>query len=225
MGEVGIFQFLRVGGGHGVHRVGAQDRAFEKIHIPIHHQRAVVCPALIQTEQIPQTLRAVASLILDVVDGQNRADGAAARLPHAVILQVDGDQGGLPVVAVDHVRPEVQMLQHPHHGAGEKAEALPVVHIAVQIRAAEVLLVIQKIPRHAVLFHGKQAAVCVPPRKIHIVEAAESQLPAKGLFDPLIQGQDHRRAYPLLRQSRGERACYIGKPPGFAEGNGLAGRV
>ena len=150
VGEVGHFQLVGVGGGDGVDSVGAEDGTLQQVHVPVHDDGTVVGPALVQAEQIAQGLHTVAALVLDVVDGQGGLDGAEAVLPHAVILQIDGHQGGLPVVAVDDLRPEFQVAQHPHDGPGEEAEALAVVHVAVQVRAVEVLLVVQEVPGDAV---------------------------------------------------------------------------
>ena len=111
--------------------------------------------------------------------------------PDTVILEVDGHQGGLPVVAVDDVGPEFEVPQHPHHGPGEEAEALSVIHIAVELRAAEVLLVVQEVPCHALPLQGEETAVAVPPGQVHIVVALELQLVTEALLHPRIQRQHH----------------------------------
>ena len=131
MGKKGVLQFLGIAGGHGGNRGGAEDGCLQQIHIAVHHNGAVVHPAMVQTKQVAHDFCAIPALILNVVNGHDRADGAVACFPHAVVLQVDGDESGLPVVAVDHIRPEGHVGQHPHHGSGEETEPLPVVHIAV----------------------------------------------------------------------------------------------
>lgn len=81
------------------------------------------------------------------------------------------------------------MVQHFHNGPGEKAEAFSVIRAAVQLRAAEILLVIQKIPRDTVLFQGEQAAVGVPPRKIDIIVAQKVSWSAKRSFTRRYSGR------------------------------------
>ena len=115
VGKVGAFQLRGVGRRHGVHRVGAKNRALEQVYVPVHEEGSVLRPAVVQAEQVPQRLQTVAPLILNIVDGKHRADRAVPLLPHAVVLEIDGDEGGLPVVAVEHVGPGAQVGQHPHH--------------------------------------------------------------------------------------------------------------
>ena len=223
--KVGILQLLRIGGGHGVHRVSGEDGALQQIQIAVQQQGAVIHPAPVQAEQVAQAIGVIASLILDVVDSQHRPDRAIPVLPDAVILQINGNQGRLPVIAVDHIRPELQMVQHLHHGPGEEAEALSVIYITVELGPVKILLVIQEIPGHAVLFHGKQAAVGVPPGQIHIIVAQECQLVSKFFSDPPVQRQDHSGLGSLLRQSGRQGTGYVCQSAGFTEGNGLAGRI
>ena len=79
--------------------------------------------------------------------------------PVALLQQIDGHQGGLPVVAVDHVRMPVQPAHALHHGPGEIGEALAVVIVAVNVGALEVVLVVHKPVGDAVLLQLKDAAV------------------------------------------------------------------
>ena len=225
VGKVCHLQLVGVGGGDGVDRIGAQDGALEQVHVPVHEDGAVVRPAVVQAEQVAQGVLAVAALVLDVVDGQRGADAAEAVLPHAVVLEVDGHQRRLPVVAVDHLRPEAQVGQHAHHGPGEEAEALSVIHVAVEVGTVEILLVVQEVPGHAVLLHGEKAAVVVPPGKVHIVIAKIGQLIAEALFHPLVQRQDHRHLGTFGCQSRRQGAGHVCKTAGFTKRNSLAGCI
>ena len=225
MGEVGHLQLVGVGGRHGVDGVGAKDGALHQVHVAVHDDGAVVRPAVVQAEQVTQGLHPVAALVLDVVDGHSGLNGAEAVLPHAVILQVDGHQGGLPVVAVDDLGPELEMGQHPHDGPGEEAEPLAVVDITEQVGAVEILLVVQEVPGHAVLLQREQAAVAMPPGQVHEVVALEFQLVAEALLHPLVQGQHHGYLGALFRQGRGQRAGHIRQAAGLAKGDSLTGRV
>ena len=225
VGKVGQLQLVGVGGRDGVDGVGAQNGTLQQVHVAVHNDGAVVGPAVVQAEQVAQRLHAVAALILDVVDGQGGLDAAESVLPHTVVLQVDGHQGGLPVVAVDDLRPEFQMGQHSHDGPGEEAEALAVVHVAVQVRAVEVLLVVQEVPGHAVPLQGEQAAVAVPPGQIYVVIALKFQLAAEALPHALIQRQDHGHFRALFRQGLGQRAGHIRQTAGLAKRHCLAGRI
>ena len=223
--EIGHFQLVGIGGRNGVDRVGAQNGAFHQVHVPVHNDGAVLCPAVVQAEQVAQGLHSKTALILNVVDGQRGLDGAEAVLPHAVILQVDGHKGSLPVVAVDDIGPKLEMGKHPHDGPGEKAEPLAVVDIAVQVRAEEILLIVQEVPGNTVLLQREQAAVAVPPGQVHIVIALELQLAAKAFLHPLVQGQHHGHLCALLRQGRRQRAGHIRQAARLAKGDSLTGRI
>ena len=225
MGEVGHFQLVGVGRRDRVHGVGTEDRALEQIHVAVHQQRAVLDPAAVQAEEVSQHGGVVTALILDIVDGQDGFDTAVPVLPHAVVLQVNGHQCGLPVIAVNHVGPELHMVQHPHHGPGEKAEALAIVHLSVKVAAVEVLLVVQEVPGHAVLLQGEQSAVAMPPRQVHIVIAKEIQLIAVLRPHPVIKRQDHGDLRALFRQRRGEGTGHIRETAGFTKRDGLTGYV
>ena len=225
MGKIGHLQFIGIGGGDGVDRVGAENGALEEVHISVHHDGAVGSPAIVQTEQITQGILGVAALILNVVNGQSGPDGTEAILPDAVILEVNGHQSGLPVVAVNHVGPELEVGQHPHHGAGEEAEALAVIHVAVEIRAVKVLLVIQEVPCHAVPLQREQAAVAVTPGEVDEIIAFKFQLAAKAFPDPPVQGKYHSDFCTLLGQSGRQGTSHVRQTAGFAKGNRLAGCI
>ena len=225
MGEVGHLQLVGVGGRHGVDGVSAQDGALHQVHVAVHEDGSVGSPALVQAEQVAQGLHSKTALVLDVVDGQRGLDRTEAVLPHAVILQVDGHQSSLPVVAVDDLRPELEVGQHPHDGPGEEAEPLAVVDVSIQVGAEEILLVVQEIPGHAVLLQGEQAAVAVPPGQVHEVVALEFQLAAEALLHPLVHRQHHSYLGTLLSQGRGQRTGHIRQAAGLAKGDSLTGRV
>ena len=159
------------------------------------------------------------------MNGQYRADRTITFLPDTVILQINGDKGGLPVVAVNHIRPEIQMVQHFHNGPGEKAEAFSVIRAAVQLRAAEILLVIQKIPDDAPILQREQAAVLMPPRQIHIGIAVPAHFLSPCVRNLPVQRQDHRRTIPTGSHRRRETSQHIRKTSGLAEGSRLAGHI
>ena len=225
VGKEGHLQLIGIGGRHGVDGVSAEDGTLEQVHVAVHQDGAVVCPAVIQAEQVAQGLLAVTALILDVVDGQHRTDGAVAVDPDAVILQIHGHQSGLPVVAVDDFRPELHVVQHLHHSPGEEAESLSVVHISIQIRAIEVLLIVQEIPRDAIPLQREQAAIAVAPGQVHIVIAQEGQFMAVPLPHLLVQGQHHRYLRAAGGQGAGQRSRHIRETTGLAKRHRLAGRI
>ena len=201
-----------VGGADGGNGVGGEHSPLHQVHAPVHPQDAAVVPAPVQAEQVLHGLGAV-------VDGE----------PHRQVVsgvpQVYRHQGRLPVVAVDHVGILRQVGQQGHRRLGEEGEALPVVHIAVQAPAAEIPLVVRKIPGDAPVFQGEQAAVFMPPAQVHIDIAAEVHLLPPALGDLAIQRQQHGGMVALRRHRRGQTAQHVRKAPGFAERGRLAGDI
>ena len=77
----------------------------------------------------------------------------------ALLQQIDGHQGGLPVVAVEHVWMPVQPAHALHHSPGEVGEALAIVVVAVNVGTLEVVFVVHKPVGDAVPLQLKDAAV------------------------------------------------------------------
>ena len=225
LGIGGVVKLGGVGGADGGNSVGHQHGALHQVHIAVHLEGAVVVPAAIQPEQLVHGVRAVASLILDVVDREHRAD-AAHRLPAgADILKIDGHQRRLPVVAVEDVGHPVQTGHQVDDRLAEKGEALAVVVLAVQRAAAEIVLVVHEVPCHAVLLQREQAAVLMAPAQVHVDVAAEGHLLPPLLADLAIQRQDHRHLVAVSGQCRGQAARHVRQSAGLAEGECLAGHI
>ena len=157
------------------------------------------------------------------MDGEHGFD-----TPHRVptgghILEIDGHQRRLPVVAVDHIRHPVQTGHQIHHRLAEKGKAFAVVVLAVQAAPAEIVLVVHEIPRHATVLHDEQSAVLVPPRHIHIDIAAVHHPLAPLLGDLIVQRQDHRHLIAVLGQGYRQTAGHVRKTARLAEGKRLTG--
>jgi len=225
LGVPGIVELRGVGGADSGDGVGHEHGALHEIHVAVHAQGAVVIPAAIQPEQLIHAVRAVAPLVLDVVDGEHRADAPHLRPAGGHILQIDGHQRRLPVVAVEHVGHPVEAGQQVDDRVAEEGEALAVVKFAVQPSPAEVFLVVHEIPRHAQPLQREQAAVLVPPAQIHVDIPAERHLPPPLLPDPVIQRQDHRRLHAGACQRRGQAARHVCQTAGLAEGVRFAGHI
>ena len=214
-----VMELGGVGGADGGNGVGGEHSPLHQVHAPVHPQDAAVVPAPVQAEQVLHGLGAVLALILHVVDGEHHRQVVSG------VPQVHRHQGRLPVVAVDHVGILRQVGQQGYRRLGEEGKALPVVHVAVQAPAAEIALVVRKIPGDAPVFQGEQPAVFVPPAQVHIDIAAEVHLLPPALGDLAIQRQQHGGMVALRRHRRGQTAQHVRKAPGFAERGRLAGDI
>ena len=224
VGEEGVAQLLGVGGADGGDGVAGHQRALEQIHVAVHGDGAVGKPAGSQAEEVLQGLLAVAALILDIVDGKHRLDAPDLRPAHALVLQIDGHQGGLPVVAVDDLGHELEGGQQGDDGPGEEAVALPVVVVPIESVPLEIVLVIHEVPHHAVLLQTEQAAVDPPPAEGDLDMADKLHLILPLIRYPLIEGQDHLHLVARLGQGLGQAAGHVGQAAGLAEGDRLRSR-
>ena len=111
MGKIGVFQFLGIGRTDGRHRICGKQGALEQIHITGKSQRTAVKPAAGKAEKIFQRFAAVAPLVLNIMHGKHRSDTAQHIPAHSIVRKIDGHQGRLPVIAVNHFRHKVQMRQ------------------------------------------------------------------------------------------------------------------
>ena len=118
-------------------------------------------------KHVLQDREIILPLVLDVVDGKHRLDGAVTLVTVVKFCpQVDHRQGRLPVVGVEDVGVVIQARHHLQHGAAEEGIALGVVKVTVQGAALEVILVIHKVEGHAVLPVGEDTAVLVAPAEL-----------------------------------------------------------
>ena len=216
-------QFVGVVGGDGGHIVAGKDGPLHQAHVVVELEHVFIEVALIQAEQVLQHLPAVAALVLDVVDGEYAPGPGQGGLAVAVLQQVDGHQGSLPVIAVDHIRGPADLIRGLNDRPGEKGEALAVVIMAVDPLAFEVALVVHKVVGDAVLLQLEQPAVDAPPGQAHIVILQKGHLTAPVLPNALIEREDHPHVMAQLRQFGGERARHIGQAAGFDEWGDLGG--
>ena len=88
---------------------------------------------------------------------------AARHFVPVEFLQKYGNQSGLPVVTVQDVRLEIDMLQDLQNGLTEERETLRVIKVAVQAFATEIILIVQEIIGYTVRLRGKDTAVLRSP--------------------------------------------------------------
>ena len=141
--EPGVQDLLGIGGADGGDFVGGLEGALHEVGaaVVLHD---VLVPAA-DAAGVLQDLQAILALVGDVVDGKDGLDPVELVQMTVVQVQIHGDQGRLPVVAVDDVGGEIQIEQGLQHRTGEEGEPLAVVVEAVQAAALEVILVIQEV--------------------------------------------------------------------------------
>ena len=180
---------------------------------------------VIDAEHVLQDLAAVAALILDIMDSENGLDVLIERTGREHQVVVDRHQSGLPVVAVDDIRLPVEVRQHLEHCLGVVREALCIVVLAVDLTAREIVLIINEVIGHAVLFVAENAAVLVAPAETDIGVLDVEELFPHLLADRRVQRTEHAHIMSLCREGLGQRACHVAQTAGLDERSAFAGYI
>ena len=131
-------------------------------------------------------------------------------------LQQDRDQASLPVVAVEHIGNKVDLRQRFQHGAAEERIALALVAAhAINVVAAEILLVVHEIEGDIIVDEFLDAHILAPPAEVHIEEHHVLHLAAPLLVDGLIQGQNDAHVLPRLFDLLRQCADHVGQAARF----------
>ena len=111
-----------------------------------------------------------------------------------------------------------QGLEQFRHRAGEKAKALAVVIVAVELAAAEIRLIVDKVPRDAVALERKEPAVDAAPRKAHERPLFKVELLTPLVLHALVKRQDDAHAVSVCRERLRKAASHVGKAARLAKG-------
>ena len=223
VGIEGILELLGIGGGDRGHIVGGINGPFHQIHVPVIGQHMLIHIPAVQTQQVLQHLVAVTPLVLDIVDGEHALASPQLPDPFPLLQEVNGHQGGLPVVAVDDVRVPVQVGRRLDDGTGEKGEPLAVVIVAVDLGAFEIIFVVHEEVGDVVLPQLQDAAVGRPPGHPAVPVAQELHFLPVLLRHALIEREDHLYVVSHFGQLFGQGAGHIGQAAGFDK-RGYLGR-
>ena len=139
---VRIAQLVRVGLGNGRHNVRHLNGAFHHVDRAVKGKSAAVL--LRKTKRVIKEGCIRPALILHIVDGEYRP---GIRAPVVVERAVINDRhSGLPVVAVQDLRLEIQIIQRCKNGLGKIGKPLAVVKVAVDRTArAEIVVIVDEI--------------------------------------------------------------------------------
>ena len=157
------------------------------------------------------------ALELQVMDGHDCADAAIERVVLEHLVQINRDQCGLPVMAVDDIRTEADERQHRQHSLGEEAELLDIPQdIAVQLFAVEEMLVVDIIIADTVQLACHNADIEIAqPAQIHIEISDIRKATAILLRDTGIVRNDDTHIVFFLIQGFRKRADNIRQTSGL----------
>lgn len=148
-----------------------------------------------------------------VVDRHDGADAAVEGIVPEHLVQEDGNQPRLPVVAVDDVGTEAHGRQDRKGRLGEEAELFDVPQqIAVGLVAAEVVLVVDEVVGDALHPAGHDAHVdAAQAAQLHLKAVHVLELAAVFFGDAGIVGQDDAHVVTAFVERLGQRAGHVGQ--------------
>ena len=158
------------------------------------------------------------------MNGVDRADVLVQLKLLVLRLEQDRDQAGLPVVAVQHIGDEVDLHQRFQHGAAEEREPLALVAAgAVDVVAAEILLVVHEIEGDAGIIQLFNAHVLAAPAEVDVEVEHMLHLRTPFLADGLVQGQDDANVLAGLADFLRQCAANVRQSARFDEWDAFGG--
>ncbi len=130
--EVGA-DLIGIGRADGRDAVGVVERAAHVVDSVAPGQLVARGRAVVQAEDVAEHTARIDALELEIVDREDGLDVAAGRPVAVDLAEIDRAQRRVPVVAVEDVRAEVQVLDGFADRLGEERDALSVVKEAVGI--------------------------------------------------------------------------------------------
>ena len=149
MGIIRIHQFLGVSFGNSGDQISGFDGALHGIDRAVHVQTVPIFPR--QSQHVVKETGLRPALILDVMNGIHTPGFGEERV--VLRFQHNGNQGGLPVIALDHIGDEIQRNHCVQTGLGEIGKALTVIHITIDGTGTgtEVIEIIDEIDLDAIV--------------------------------------------------------------------------
>ena len=158
-------------------------------------------------------LRVPFPLEFQVVDRDDRFNPPEEIPVMETLLQVNGNESGLPVMAVDQIRLETDHRKSGQKCLGEESKFLnlPDRVVAVRLKAAKVAFIINEIVMDAVGLRLKNADIDILPVEIHIEMRHIPKLILHLLLHAFIFRNDHTHIIIFLINALGQRSHNVCK--------------
>ena len=177
-----------------------------------------------QAADVLEHLSAELALEGDVVDGEDGGDVLVERHALVELAQEYRCESGMPVVAVQDVRPKAigQILQALGDRLGEECKALAIIEESIRIIAIEVALVVDKEIRHAIMDKALEAAILVAPAKADVELCNVLHLVFVLIGDSPIERDHDDNVCAGLLQRGGQGARNVAQTAGLDERSRLS---
>ena len=158
------------------------------------------------------------------MDGEQGLDAAAEIRARAVLgLEQQRDDGGMPVVQMQQVRPEIEARQRVAHGPAEPGILLDLPVAALVDAFAEIVFVIQQIDGDAVQIQLFQAHVLTAPAQVEPEIGQVAHLIAVFFLDAAVIGYHHPAVETHAVQIGGQGAHHVGQTAGLGQRRAFGG--
>ncbi|MNI75025.1 hypothetical protein D3C73_1311480 [compost metagenome] len=133
------------------------------------------------------------------------------------------NDGGMPVMAVQHIRLKIDGRQAFQHRTVIEGETLPVVHIAINAVTAKVVFIIDEIDGNTVVHDSLDTAILVAPADRHVDHS--NMLHFRGVLcgNSFVFGQNHPYIHSCALQRFGQSSNDIGQPSRLDKRMGFGG--
>lgn len=153
----------------------------------------------------------------DVVDRHDRPNALEERVSLEHRVQVDGNQCGLPVMAVDDIRPEIDQRQAGKNRLGEKREPFQILeHVVVRDKPAEISFIVDEIIGDSVKHEFMHTDI---DPVVHLEIVQHSLLLSILLFDGMVVREDDTDVERPFVYALGQASDYIGQATRLCERN------
>ena len=218
--ELGL-DLLRVCGADRGDRVRIDKASLEKVGIPVGLQlvrREVVAG---KTCDVLDILHIPSALEFKVVNGHDGLDPVEELIRLESLLEIDGYQACLPVMAVDQVGAEIYSGERGETSLGEESKPgdLKDRVVRVYLVCSEEPLIINKVESDPVLFCLEHTDIFALPMKVHVEVRYILHLVLHVLLHAGILGNHDSDVIVLRIDILGERTDNISQPAGLNERN------
>jgi hypothetical protein len=209
-----------VGGGDGGHAVGADDAGVQEVAAAAERQGR--CELAGEPRPGDDVGRVGPALVLRVVDREDRGEAREAGRQVVGVAEQGAEQGGVPVVGVDHVGQEADPGGDRRDGPGEEGEASGVVRVPVEGLPLEGGVTDERVADRPELRRPDADALDAAVEGDVDVADPEGR---RGGRQPGVPGVHDRDLVAGRRLGGGQGAEHVGEAARLGEGQGLGSGV
>ena len=187
--KIFVFNLFRISFRNRSDVIGKLNRTLHEVQAPVVIERGF--DVIGKPEQIFQNFLAVLSLILYIMNSENRSDMVEAPTVSVYGFKVYNGERGLPIVAMHDVRIPIHILHSFKHRAREESKPFAVVVVTVKSRATEVIFVVDEKICYALSLIREKPAILISPTDGNVEVADIRKVIPVPLVHCSVKGQNN----------------------------------